>query len=181
MLIMRRWKMRVTCLSKMWSWTAFFLMLIVAVSTDAADVPFEPYGRLPAIEDIAISPDGTYLALVKSVNEQRVLYVLSLKGAEIKGACRVGDAKLRGIMWADEKHVLLVVSTTSGPPLGFIGNKAEFSVLLSYDISTEKIYNVLNIDNSFSEEILNNIIGLPPVRPINGGTVFFVRGLYLPE
>ena len=173
--------MRVICLSKMWSWMVFFLMLIFAVSTAAADVPFEPYGRLPAIEDIAISPDGTYLALVKSVNEQRVLYVLSLKGAEIKGACRVGDTKLRGITWADEKNVLLMVSTTSGPPLGFMGNKAEFAMLLSYDISAKKIYNVLNIDNSFSELILNNIIGLPSVRRINGETVLFVMGLYVQD
>lgn len=47
----------------------FFTILIVAASTAAADIPFEPYGRLPAIEDIAISPGGDSLALVKSVNE----------------------------------------------------------------------------------------------------------------
>lgn len=171
--------MRNTCLSKMWSWTVLFLMLIVTIPAAAADVPFEAYGRLPAIEDVAISPDGTSLALVKSVNGERILYILSLTGEDIKGACKIGDTKLRGIGWADDNHVLMVVSTTSAPPRGFSGPKSEFAMLLAYDISAEKIYNPLNVNISSKDITWNTIIGNVSVRQINGETIVFVMGIYV--
>ena len=159
--------------------TVFFLLLMVAVSAVAADVPFEPYGGLPTIEDIALSPDGSYLALVKSVKEERILYILSLKNGEVKGACRIGDSKLRGIGWADAEHVLMVVSNTSSPPRGFIGPKSEFAVLLVYDISAETIHNPLNTDISSKDITLNTIIGGAAVRYIDGETIVFVTGIYV--
>ncbi len=171
--------MRYTGLSNMQKLLLFFIMLSIAAYTAAADVPFETYGRLPSLEDFAISPSGSYIALVKSVNEERILYVLSLKGDNIKGACRVGNTKLRSIIWADDDHILMVVSSTSGPPMGFTGQKTEFAVLLAYDINNEKIYNLLDLDNSFKEFILNSIIGAPSIRRINGETIVFVEGLYV--
>ncbi len=164
----------------MLSWIFFCLMLLASVSATAADVPFEPYGGLPAIEDIALSPDGTYLALVKSVKEERVLYVLSLANGEVKGACRIGDSKLRGIGWADAEHVLMVVSNTASPPRGFVGPKSEFAVLLVYDINAETIHNPLNVDISSKEITLNTIVGGgAAVRYIDGETVVFVTGIYV--
>jgi dipeptidyl aminopeptidase/acylaminoacyl peptidase len=154
-------------------------MLTVNVSTVAEDVPIESYGRLPALENVVISPSGTYIALVKTVNEERILYLLSLKGDEPKIACRIGKAKLRDIVWADDDHILMEVSTTSAPPLEFTGPKGEWYMLLVYDVRKENIYNLLTFDKSFKEFALNNIIGTPSIRHINGETIVFVEGLYV--
>ncbi len=171
--------MRDIDLLKMWKWAFFFLMLIVTVSTAAADVPFDAYGRLPSLSNVAISPSGSYIALVKTVNEDRMLYVLSLTGSAPKGACKVAEGKLRGIIWADDDHVLMVISTTSGPPMGFTGSKSEYSMLICYDINENKVYNVLTVDKSFHEFVLNSIIGAPSIRRINGETIVFVMGVYV--
>ncbi|MBN1905788.1 MAG: S9 family peptidase [Deltaproteobacteria bacterium] len=171
--------MRNRFLLKVWSCILFLLILIVTVSTVAEDVPIESYGRLPALENVAISPSGSYIALVKTVNEERILYLLSLKGDEPKIACRIGKAKLRDIVWADDEHILMEVSTTSGPPLEFTGSKGEWYMLLAYDVRKENIYNLLTFDKSFKEFILNNIIGTPSIRHINGETIVFVEGLYV--
>lgn len=171
--------MRDTDLSKMWKWIFFFLMLTVSVYTAAADVPFEAYGRLPSLSNVAISPSGSYIALVKIVNGDRMLYVLSLTGSAPKGACKVAEGKLRGITWADDDHVLMVISTTSGPPMEFTGSKSEWAMLICYDINENKVYNLLTVDKSFHEFALNNIIGTPSIRRINGETIVFVEGVYV--
>jgi cephalosporin-C deacetylase-like acetyl esterase len=171
--------MRKTDLLKTWNWILLFLTLTLSLSTVAEDASIEMYGRLPSLENITISPSGSYIALVKTVNEERILYILSLKGDAPKIACRIGKSKLRDIIWADDEHVLMEVSTTSGPPLEFTGSKGEWFMLLAYDISKEKIYNVLTFDNSFKEFVLNNIISTPSIRQINGETIVFVEGLYV--
>lgn len=168
-----------TGLPKIWNWILFLFFLTVIVPASASDIPFEPYGRLPSLENVAISPNGSYMALVKDVNEERVMYVMSLPEAEFKGACKIGKSKLRDIMWADDGHVLIVVSTTSGPPRGFSGRKAEYAMLLVYDISQNTIYNPFNKEKSINEMVLNNIIGDPSIRRIDGETVVFVEGVHI--
>jgi hypothetical protein len=39
---------------------------------------------------------------------------------------RIGDTKLREIQWLDDDNLLLTVSTTSPPPIGFLGPTREW-------------------------------------------------------
>ena len=64
-----------------------------AVAADAN--PLAAFGRLPSLEDVAISPDGTKIAFVRTSGESRNLVVAPLTKPEILGGVRVGDAKLR--------------------------------------------------------------------------------------
>src|SRR5271170_148941 len=67
-----------------------------ALADDAA-TPLEVFGRLPTLEHVAISPDGTKLAFVQTNGDQRSLFVKPLDKSEVLGGVRVGDAKLRGV------------------------------------------------------------------------------------
>ena len=53
---------------------------LLAAATTAANAPgaasIEAYGRLPSIEDLAMSMDGAKLAMVHTLAEQRVLSIV---------------------------------------------------------------------------------------------------------
>src|SRR5690348_2827657 len=40
--------------------------------------PLEVYGRLPSLEDVSLSPDGTKLAVIRTTGNARLLAFLSL-------------------------------------------------------------------------------------------------------
>ncbi len=162
--------------SKMWKWGLCILLLLAAISAEAAEVPLEVYGNLPSIENVAISPDGTLIAYVKRQKKERIVCVLSLTERKIIRTCRLSDAKLRDIMWADNKHVLLVVSITSAPPRGLVGRKSEVFFLKSYDIGSGEIKNPLNGQATSRDSILNIIISMPSIRRIGRQTLVFVAG-----
>jgi hypothetical protein len=50
--------------------------LMAAAASQAA--PLEAYGRLPSIDKVSLSPDGTRIALVRAVGYERAIGVRSL-------------------------------------------------------------------------------------------------------
>ena len=40
-------------------------------------VPLEVYGRLPKLEDVSISPDGTKIAFVRTDGDTRIIAIVS--------------------------------------------------------------------------------------------------------
>ncbi len=80
--------------------------------------PIEAYGRLPGVELMRLSPSGERYTAVGVVGEQRRLIVASADG-KILHVNNVGTAKVRGIYWAGEDHVLVMLSSTFNAPLYF--------------------------------------------------------------
>jgi dipeptidyl aminopeptidase/acylaminoacyl peptidase len=78
----------------------------------AGAAPIEAYGRLPSLESVDISPDGTTLALIATVNDERRIIVRTLAGDVIASAT-VGLRKVRNVAWADADHVVIEASTTT--------------------------------------------------------------------
>ncbi|HEX3699101.1 MAG TPA: S9 family peptidase, partial [Phenylobacterium sp.] len=71
----------------------------------ALAAPLDAYGKLPSIEGMAISPDGAHLATIVTDGEKRSVQIMTF--ADRKAiALPAGDAKLRGVMWADPTHVV---------------------------------------------------------------------------
>jgi dipeptidyl aminopeptidase/acylaminoacyl peptidase len=117
------------------------LALTAAVITPAAaapPVPIEPYGRLPTIEMVALSMDGGKLATVQSVGDDRVLAVTSLEDGKILGGIHLQDIKMRGLRWADDRHVLVIWASTN-VPIEFNGPKVELELIQSYDVVTREL------------------------------------------
>lgn len=82
--------------------------------------PIEAYGHLPAIDLMRLSPSGERYAFVAVLGESRTLAVAKAVDNKAIYATKIGDAKLRGIRWADENHVLATTSSTFKQPLDFV-------------------------------------------------------------
>jgi dipeptidyl aminopeptidase/acylaminoacyl peptidase len=158
------------------SWLAVIAGLAMAAQLAAAPIPLEVLGNLPSLEDLALSPDGSRIAFVRTQGEDRILVSASLADRKSLAGIRVGQSKLRALQWADNSHLILSVTTTALPP-GLADVRREWAQLLSYDVTTQKSRNVLGglIDTRIA--VMNTIIGPPMIRRINGETVLYVTGL----
>jgi cephalosporin-C deacetylase-like acetyl esterase len=161
---------------------SFFLSFLFAVRP-AWTAPLELYGRLPHVENVALSPDGSRLALISTVANRRLLLLHSLTDNKpIDQPIAVGDVKLRRLEWADNDHLMIIASTTT-LPMGLIGRPREWSVLNVWDVRKHKLTNYpdVNRDRTDQPEIMNVIEGHVTVRHLDGHTVLFFPGIYLSD
>ena len=153
---------------------------MAALAAPPAPPPLEAYTRLPALEDVTLSPDGTKIAYIAMVGDKRRLGVQTLTGQPL-GLIELGTQKVRDIRWGDDNHVLVTTSMYTNLSGMFIG-KSDFSVAQSYNITTRKFVTLLdrtvgagrmnNNDGSF----FNTVAGPPMVRMINGKRIVLVAG-----
>ena len=154
-------------------------MLLVARTGWSA--PLEVYGHLPDLEEVSLSPDGTRVAMINTVGNDRFLMVLSLtEHKRIGKALRLGSVKLRSVGWADNSRLMLISSTTAAP-VGLIGAAAEWSLLAIWDIDQQKMSSYPDPAKMPAERIMNVLSRSPMVRRIDGHTVLFVPGIYLTD
>src|SRR5690242_13374949 len=151
-----------------------------------AAVPLEVYGRLPQIEDVSLSPDGSQIAFVRTDGDTRIIWVGPLADPKKAFPLKVGDQKLRGITWADNSHVLLSLSVATTATVNISGGVfwlgGELFQLQVLDVRTRKttiVPNVDRIDRGTGLHWLNLAAGNPMVRDVGGHTVLFIRGAYL--
>ena len=141
--------------------------------------PLETYGRLPSLEDVALSPDGSLLALVQTMANDRVLVVDSLtEHRPIGKGLRIGTTKLRSIEWADNNHLLLFSSVTA-MPLGLVGPEHEWHLLSVWDVAKQKMSSYPELGKSSDVRIMNTVRDRVMVRRLEGHTVLFIPGTYV--
>lgn len=86
------------------------------VAPARAAPPVEAYGRLPAIEDVQLSPSGRLAAYITTDHDTRIL-LIGPPGEPPLDVLKIGTTKVRSIHWVGEDHVLVTVSATVN--LGF--------------------------------------------------------------
>jgi len=143
-----------------------------AIAADAKSLA--AFGRLPSLENVAISPDGSKIAFVRTSGESRNLVVVPLAKTELLGGLRIGDAKLRQIAWVDDDNLLGTVSSTSLPPFGFTGATREWYQLVNFNVSTRKA-NGLSFELR-NEQTFNVITGDTSLRDVSGHPTLYTRG-----
>lgn len=75
----------------------------------AGKPPLAAFARLPAIQQAAISPDGTRLAYIGGTADERVTFITPIDtGAPV--TIRAGNANVKSIRWAGSKHLLIRVA-----------------------------------------------------------------------
>jgi dipeptidyl aminopeptidase/acylaminoacyl peptidase len=156
-------------------------MLLIAPPVALADAPapLAAYGRLPSLEDVAISPDGKRLAFVKTQGDDRALGIYEAGQTVAQGVARVGDTKLRWLDWIDADNLLITWSETREPPLGYTGHAGEAFQLISYNVPKQKL-----IDLDFyvpNERVANTFAGRPMIREVDGATFLFIEGTYVAD
>ncbi len=117
------------------------LLIALLVTGPGSAAPLELYGRLPTVEDVALSPDGSRLAVIRTNADKRMLLLVSLTDRKLLDKpILLGDVKLRSIEWADNDHLMIVASST-GMPLGLIGRTHEWYVMNVWDVRKHKLTN----------------------------------------
>lgn len=141
------------------------------------DASIQAYGRLPSIEDLALSPDGTKLAIVHAAENERRLTVVILDDNKVVGHMNLGDSKLRRLEWADNHQIMLTTASTTMPD-ELVGSKTEWRLVRMYDIDTNKVRGLLN---HIRDDIttLNTSYGRPVVAAKAETPALFLHGFFV--
>jgi dipeptidyl aminopeptidase/acylaminoacyl peptidase len=101
------WRILVTLTALVWCANA---------QAQTAPPPVEAFGRLPAVIDAAISPDGTKVAMAMSRSDGTFLNVIDIDGRRsVFTGALPEDSQLRGVGWAEDGKVSYIVSRTVRP------------------------------------------------------------------
>ena len=158
-------------------WAVIPIPAMLGRMQDARATPLDTYGRLPSLENVALSPDGSRLAFVRTNDSTRILAVVELPD-KLLGGGKVGELKLRQLAWADNDHLLITTSTT-GMPWGLVGTDTEWYQLSVYDLSAHKLHTYPEPTSDL--RTMNVIVGSPMIRHIGNDTVLFLTGLWIDE
>jgi len=149
------------------------LILAFAATMSAARAapPLEAYGRLPAVEQAELSPDGQHYALVARDGVQRRLYVRKIDGTPeyISG---LGDIRLRDLTWAGPDHLLVFGGGTVYRPVAGIPRQ-EFTGVIHIDVPSRKSYVVFGKSNT----LLDAVFGWYGAAKIDGKWYAYVGGV----
>ena len=149
------------------------LVILGAWSSMAASAaPLEAYGRLPALDDVAIAPDGKSVAFLTNIGSTRVIEVQSVDTHAVLDTIQAGQDKLRGLDWANNDTLLINVSNSLF--MGWYG-EAELMTTVSFNIHTRGFFNLLkNANHAAHVEA-----GLPMPLTVNGKVQVYVPGATL--
>jgi len=92
------------------------LALITTLALSAATAAFaqtpppaSAFGRLPAIQDADISPDGQRIVMLGGAPAKRTVTVATIDVAQLR-ILELGDVETFGVQWADDTHAILNVA-----------------------------------------------------------------------
>ncbi len=163
------------------TFSSIVVAMLTALAVGHSDAaPLDVYGRLPTIEDVAISPDGSRLAFVRTTGDARAVVVASIDDRKLLGMLKAGDNKVRAIAWADDSHLMITTSAATLPE-GLRGMKGEWFGLQLYDVA-QKTFTVLPDARRIQRvHVMNALSGLPMVRRTNGETSLFLQGIHVDD
>jgi dipeptidyl aminopeptidase/acylaminoacyl peptidase len=131
------------------------------------------YGALPSVENVALSPDGSRMAYVRTDGDSRIVVIANIADRKMIRWVRASDEKLRSLEWADDDNVMLTTSYTT-TSWGF---RNEWFLLRVYNVSRNEIRSLPGDSAGTSTRVLNTVVGEVMVRRIDGHTVLFVPGV----
>ncbi len=160
---------------------ATFAALLMCAGRVSA-TPLEAYGRLPSLDHVALSPDGSSIVYVRASEAKRWIVVQKLGTPAPLATVDIGDQKLRWLQWADNTHVIITTSSYTVPK-GFIGKRQEWAVPQVLDLTNKSQYNLFEkgINGGSSYVMMNIGGGASAIRIIGGHTMVYASAVYIPD
>jgi dipeptidyl aminopeptidase/acylaminoacyl peptidase len=141
---------------------------LLSVATAASAAPLAAYGLLPQIEQVAISPDGSRLAIMKTKGEERTVEVHETETMKFIVSANVGSEKLRSITWADNDNLLFTISQTTEVDVATLeSSKVEYSTGYLLNVVTKRQRLLGN------EDVDTILTSAPEVRTVDGKTTIY--------
>ena len=156
------------------------LLSISAARPAAAAPAIEAYGHLPSVDLIALSPDGSKLALAVGDETRRQVQIRSTSDRKVIQMVGTGRAKIRSIQWAGENHVVITTSTTSAVP-ELSGPKREYGLAIDFNLMKRKLTPLLDGDVTGVPRKLNTIAGQPTLLMLADRPTAYLEGISFPE
>ena len=158
---------------KKWIAAVAACLAMAATSAKAIERPsMAPYGHLPNLESVEVSPDGQLLAIMVSDGEKRVLMVRKTDTSLVT-AFDCGAVKVRDVQWAGPGHILVTVSSTA-QVIDLEGPRREYYVVTDLDLTTGKQTPLLRNQ----PDSMNVVLDFPEVRFIDGAPIAFLEGVH---
>ena len=149
----------------------------LAGAAHAAPPPATAFGRVPAVADTAISPDGRRVALLGGTSEQRFVSIATIDDPNMP-ALGLGDAEAISLSWAGNDHVLARMAywKSDGPRLAY-----RFERNVSINTQGQAVSRLLESD-AFSQYLVEQpvlgvvagppasvyVLGLAPIEANSG-------------
>ena len=128
-----------------------------AAGAPVSTVPIAVYGRLPNVQQIALSPSGRFMVAQISENGKMFLQVRDADSLKVTGQVSLPIVKLRNLQWADDTHIIITYSVTSEMK-GFTGPKREVYLGLEFDLATGQSRQLLanndGLKNLYSKPVI---------------------------
>jgi dipeptidyl aminopeptidase/acylaminoacyl peptidase len=122
--------------------------VILSAPAKAAPPPIEAYGRLPAIENIGLSPSGKYMVSFGDVDGKRYILIRTVDGA-VRLSVPADKVKVRRITWVDDDHVLVTASATNSLHWNY-EDKGEYWFTFNINIAQGKASVLFDKDERFA-------------------------------
>jgi dienelactone hydrolase len=134
------------------------------------------YGRLPSVTDMAISPDGERVAVVRTQGNIHQLLITAVEGMMPLAVVNLGEVASPNIQWADADHVLMAVRTNDGG-VDFRPGSWQAMRLNIYDLVANKVSDAFAADQAF--KTVNMLVGRPRIRRADGVAHLLLPGYYI--
>jgi dipeptidyl aminopeptidase/acylaminoacyl peptidase len=145
---------------------------LVGVATPAmgAPPPASAFGRLPAAEDVAISPNGQRIAILGGLADQRVLSISTIDKPEMP-FLRLGDIETISVRWAGDDHVIVRVAymDSVGPRQNYRFER-NISVTAEAKVAARILDNDTDSQFTTYQPILGITSAIPPRAMVQGIT-----------
>lgn len=140
-----------------------------AAAQDATPAPVAAYAALPAIESVAVSPDGSTLAYIRRGPGGDAVIAQSRTG-EALVTIDVSDRVARHVFWASPDHV--VISSTVNEKLPYTAAAALYEQLDIVNVRTRRVARALR---SADKAILTASFGPATVGTYRGQPAMYLR------
>lgn len=155
--------------------SVFFLASFFVSPAQAQEPPpISAYGELPSVERAVMSPSGKRIAVVMTLNGQRM--ILAFEGKTIITRMSVPEIKIRGLEWVGEDRLMLIKSGTVDLPSNFTADKAEFFSATILPLADNQKPGIVFAKNP---NMMDVIIGDFGVRKIDGRYYGFFGAIVL--
>lgn len=142
--------------------------LACGVFGQATAAPLAAYGRLPSLEQVLISPDGSRIAFVNTAeNGDRSIAVVRMADQKPLFVGHVGSTKVRDLTWADGDNLLVTTSATTSVDdhaSGLLALRDEYFFIEDINVANGRILKLLE----HAPGIWNNAISYPSVCTDHG-------------
>lgn len=135
-----------------------------AAMAQAQPAPIEAYAALPAIEAVAVSPEGANLAYIRRSPDGDVV-VAQARTGEVLVNIDVSDRKARSVFWASPDHVVIVSTVVEHLPM--YAAPSMFSQLDIVNVRTRRVARALrNADRAIITGSFGHTLGTYRNQPV---------------